>query len=57
VKKPVAEPYHTNPSLQAGGYVAILSFAGLQAHSFFVFCLEDAGLKAELKKVSSLTPP
>jgi hypothetical protein len=26
--------------------VAILSFAGLQAHSFFVLCLEDAGLKA-----------
>jgi hypothetical protein len=33
-----------------------LSFAGLQAHSFFVFCLEDAGLKAEAEKGIVLYP-
>jgi hypothetical protein len=33
-----------------------LSFASLQAHSFFVFCLEDAGLKAEAEEGIVLNP-
>jgi hypothetical protein len=33
-----------------------LSFAGLQAHSFFVFCLEDDGLKAGAEEGIVLNP-